>query len=737
MAKPPPRRLQLKVVLAASFALLLAGLLGGLYAYIPWRVGTFLQARLVARGEAKAREVAATLTAAAAGVARPTAPATRGGQGAEAPGAGGQGPGGQGAGGGAAALAPGASAQPAQVLDAALAGERAEFVFLALLGPDGSLQARSQPRVSPASGWAAAADTEAFLREALERVRERGVPGPVRVGPERLAVLYASEGSPTRVLVGMDLSQEDAVLDDIRGALAVAALVGLVLFLFLLWLIGRRFLLTPLADMQAMARRLSDSDLTGRLEGGSTEELGALADALNRIGQGLRDTLGRVRGVSEGVAGVIEQLGRTGTSVSAGAGTIQVRVEETSSSMAEMLASLRGIAESVEVLYRSAEESSSSILEMAATNDEVARSVQAMAASVEETTSAIEQMTSSIKEVAHSIEQLHMTAEETSQSVNRMDASIGQVEANADETAKLSEQVQADAETGVEALSKTLAGIDRIKESSRTASGVIESLGRRIEEIGNILTVIDEVAEQTNLLALNAAIIAAQAGEHGKGFAVVAEEIKDLAERTGASTQEIADLVRGVQEASRQAVGVMNQGVRNVEEGVQLGREAEQALRKIYDSAQKSTQRVKAIAHATLEQSRGSKQVAGAMNRIAGAVQHISRATSEQAKGGEQIIQGAERMKALTLVVQRSAQEQAQGGRQITRSIERVNEMVTHLNRAQKEQTLGSEQVMHAVDSIKAVSEQQLKSVRQLEQAIEALGRQAEVLRGEVRRFRM
>ncbi len=156
-----------------------------------------------------------------------------------------------------------------------------------------------------------------------------------------------------------------------------------------------------------------------------------------------------------------------------------------------------------------------------------------------------------------------------------MDASIGQVETNANETARLSEQVSEDAQSGVESLQKTLSGIDRIKETSRTAAGVIESLGKRISDIGNILNVIDDVAEQTNLLALNAAIIAAQAGEHGKGFAVVAEEIKDLAERTGASTKEIAELIRSIQEESRNAVAVMNQGVKNVEEGVQLGREAE------------------------------------------------------------------------------------------------------------------------------------------------------------------
>ena len=114
--------------------------------------------------------------------------------------------------------------------------------------------------------------------------------------------------------------------------------------------------------------------------------------------------------------------------------------------------------------------------------------------------------------------------------------------------------------------------------------------------IGNILNVIDDVAEQTNLLALNAAILAAQSGEHGKGFAVVADEIKDLAERTGASTKEISELIRAVQEQSKNAVTAMHRGVKNVEEGVRLGQDAETALKKIQESSQKSTHMVKAIA---------------------------------------------------------------------------------------------------------------------------------------------
>ena len=94
-------------------------------------------------------------------------------------------------------------------------------------------------------------------------------------------------------------------------------------------------------------------------------------------------------------------------------------------------------------------------------------------------------------------------------------------------------------------------------------------------------------------------------------------------------------------------------------------------------------------------------------------------------------------MKSVTKHVERSSQEQSRGSKQITRAIESISEMVHHLNRAQKEQTKGSEQVMTAVVQIKQVTEAQTHSVRELESAIVDLTTQAEVLRGEVRRFRL
>ncbi len=552
-----------------------------------------------------------------------------------------------------------------------------------------------------------------------------------------LAAIWLYVSHDRSLLAAIHRGDEAGVLDQLRRTLWLAMLVGSLAFASLLWVLSRVVLTRPLEEILVAARRMGEADLTQTVTLGGADELAVLAGALNRIGQGLRDTLARVRSVSEAVGSVIDQLSRSGVQVSTGAATIQSQLTETSRSMAEAVGTHQEVAAHVEALQRTAEESATRIAEIARRNEEVAEGVEQMAASVQETTTAIDEMTRSILDVARAIEELGGSTEETSFSIKQMDVSIGQVETNANETARLSDQVSAEAASGVQSLQKTLAGIDRIRESSELAARVIEGLGRRVGEVVAILDVIDEVAEQTNLLALNAAIIAAQAGEQGKGFAVVADEIKELAERTGASTKEISELIARVQEESRNAVEAVEQGVRHVQEGVELGREAETALKRISGTANRSTVMVKAIARATVEQARGSRTVTAAVQRIADTVQSVTQSAQAQARGTARITQSAQHMQTVTADVQRRSQEQAAGSRLITRGLEAMRERVLMLERAQREQTRGSAVVLKTMEAIRGVSEEQARTVRQLEEAIARLQEEAEVLRGEVRRFRL
>src|SRR5437870_7745307 len=121
---------------------------------------------------------------------------------------------------------------------------------------------------------------------------------------------------------------------------------------------------------------------------------------------------------------------------------------------------------------------------------------------------------------------------------------------------------------------ESIEGMEQIRQSVVASNAVVSRLGERSLAIGRILNVIEDIAEQTNLLALNAAILAAQAGEHGRGFSVVASEIRELSERTAASTREIAGLIQSVQSEVANALASMSEGTKLVEHGVTLSHQA-------------------------------------------------------------------------------------------------------------------------------------------------------------------
>ncbi|MFO0741036.1 MAG: methyl-accepting chemotaxis protein [Labilithrix sp.] len=474
--------------------------------------------------------------------------------------------------------------------------------------------------------------------------------------------------------------------------------------------------------------------------GGQQEDVSSIADGLRRARRGERPT--PPLGASVGVARIFDELSRFAEDeekrlrelkhaqedvdnltrkLNEGVQAQVVSAEETSRLVKDITGAMRTFATSVDALNRNAEESSSSILEMTATSSEVATNIGDLASSIRESVSSLEEMAASIREVNKNVDALSATAEETSSSMNEMDVSIDQVQSNANETARLSEEVTLDAEKGAEAILKTISEIYRIKESSQEAVAAIGALGSRIDAIGQIVNVIDDVAEQTNLLALNAAIIAAQAGEQGKGFAVVADEIKDLAERAGASTREITDLIKTVQGESKNAITAVERGAHNVDRGVEVSNEAERALKKILDSSQKSTSMVRAIARATVEQSKGSRQVTDAIGRIAETVQQIAVATGQQAKGSELITKGADKMRVITQQVERSANEQAKGARQITTAIENISGMVSDLNTGHKSQFDGAKQLTAIVTKVEESARAQEIALRQLSSALASL----------------
>ena len=137
------------------------------------------------------------------------------------------------------------------------------------------------------------------------------------------------------------------------------------------------------------------------------------------------------------------------------------------------------------------------------------------------------------------------------------------------------------AKKGGEVVRDTIDGMDTIREQIQDTSKRIKRLGESSQEIGDIVSLINEIADQTNILALNAAIQASMAGEAGRGFAVVADEVQGLAERSAAATKQIASLVKTIQTDTNEAVSSMESTTTEVVKGADLAHNAGVALEEI------------------------------------------------------------------------------------------------------------------------------------------------------------
>ena len=514
--------------------------------------------------------------------------------------------------------------------------------------------------------------------------------------------------------------------------------VGIVLLLsFILYVMTRKMILAPTKEAVAVASNIAAGDLSVSVHVKSVDEIGMLGRGLNRMIIGLKGMVENVRNAAGKSAVVWKEVQGISAEISTGSKAQAESVEEAASSVNEMHFSLKEIAGNVEDIYETSEQTSSSVIEMAASIQEVAQTMTELSSSIEETVTAITQMSAAVRQIAENVAVLSSAAEDTAASTTEITASVREVESNARESAVIAEAVAADAEQlGMRSIEKTIAGMTRIEEAARRSADVVNRLGDRADSVGTILTVIEDITDQTGLLALNAAILAAQAGEHGRGFAVVAAEIRELANRTASSTQEISALITSVQEESREAVEVMKEEVLLSEEGVRLSRDAGAALAKILERAGQARSMSKNINRAASEQSLGIRQVSIAVDKINDMAHQIARATTEQQTGSEQIMRAAEKMRELTRVVKRSTDEQVKGSRDITGAVENMSAKISLVNRAAGEVQTGSDLIVQAIDRIKEIARANADLAAGLHVAMDVIAVQAGSLNKEIEKFK-
>lgn len=277
-------------------------------------------------------------------------------------------------------------------------------------------------------------------------------------------------------------------------------------------------------------------------------------------------------------------------------------------------------------------------------SEQVAASSEELTASAEQSAQAVVQVAESIRDIAQSADNQLQAVDETASVVEQMSAGIQQVSTNTNQVADNSLHAAEMARTGNASVEKAVNQMIHIEKSVNNSAQVVEKLGERSKEVGQIVDTISGIAGQTNLLALNAAIEAARAGEQGRGFAVVAEEVRKLAEQAQEAAKQIANLINEIQVDTETAVVAMREGTHEVKLGTEVVTTAGGAFKDIAVLVTQVSEDVKEISNVVRQMAHGSQQIVTSIKTIdnhskttAEQTQTVSASTEEQLASMEEI----------------------------------------------------------------------------------------------------
>jgi methyl-accepting chemotaxis protein len=299
-----------------------------------------------------------------------------------------------------------------------------------------------------------------------------------------------------------------------------------------------------------------------------------------------------------------------------------------------------------------------------------------------ETSTGVNELTSNISGMAERAEQVARSVEGTARDLDLIRDSMVKIRTGAQASARAVGAVKTDARDGLLVVQAAMEEMERIELESQRATQAMQRLSRQTVEVGKIIEVIKELVSDTELLAFNAAIIAARAGEEGKGFSVVAEEIRDLADRTTASAQDIHRIVKAIGGDTGEVTAAVEATSQRIAKGKQLSLSAGEALSKIADSSQQAATATSDIAALTSEQGERATGLLEDAGNSLRSVKAIARAIQEQQVAIRRIQEGVTEMKSAADQISRGMEEQVRANQEFSRGLVEREEQICTITEA-------------------------------------------------------
>jgi methyl-accepting chemotaxis protein len=482
--------------------------------------------------------------------------------------------------------------------------------------------------------------------------------------------------------VASSRAEVESAASAVERSLILGLVIALIVGVVVAWLTGRA-IGRPVATIAAAARTMSGGDLDAHLGvRDSRDEVGQMAGSFREMTDYLREMATAAKAVASGDL-TVRIIPRT-------------ERDELGNAFCEMTDNLRALVGEVRHSAQTVAATSQKTLVM---TEQIASATMEITGTIQDVALGSAQQADQVTTVSGAFDQMQQTVDAVARGASEQGATLQRAavlaQAITDQNRSVAEaavQGVSDAlrnaeaaRTGHQTIERTLIAMDTVRQQVGVAATKVAEMGARSQQIGQIVKTIEDLTRQTNLLALNAAIEAARAGDAGKGFAVVAEEVRKLAERSSASTQEIAALASSVQASVADAVATMHAGSQSVDAVARETDRASSAFAQILAAADELEQRTHEMAQAAASTVESTRELQTRMEDTSAIAEENAAAASEMSQTAGEVKYGMQSVSAIT-------EQNAAASEQVSAATE---EMATQLDEvtasAHRLQTLASD----------------------------------------------